>query len=89
MKVVTYGLGGWCEECDESHDHPFNNIVGIEEFPDPPQQPLSGLQLVAALNAALGLWTPEEASVVSGASVEALVAEVQAWAVAASSQPEA
>lgn len=25
--IVVYGLGGWCENCDDSHDHPLNNIV--------------------------------------------------------------
>lgn len=41
MQVVKFGLGGWCEHCDPSHDHPLNNILSIEEVPDliPEQQP--------------------------------------------------
>ena len=27
---VVYGIGGWCENCDETHDHPLNNIISIE-----------------------------------------------------------
>ena len=31
---VIYGEGGWCQECDSTHDHPLNNILEIEEIPD-------------------------------------------------------
>ncbi len=31
---VIYGDGGWCQECDETHEHPLNNILEIEEIPD-------------------------------------------------------
>lgn len=31
---VTFGLGGWCENCDPTHPHPLNNIISIEEIPD-------------------------------------------------------
>lgn len=24
---VTYGLGGFCADCDETHDHPLHNII--------------------------------------------------------------
>lgn len=30
-QVVTFGLGGYCENCDETHDHPLNNIIDIQE----------------------------------------------------------
>ena len=30
-RIVTFGLGGHCENCDESHDHPLHNIVEIIE----------------------------------------------------------
>ena len=36
-KIVTFGLGGFCENCDATHDHPLNNIVEITETPDEPQ----------------------------------------------------
>lgn len=28
---VTYGLGGYCENCDPTHPHPLNNIIEIIE----------------------------------------------------------
>jgi hypothetical protein len=31
MINITYGIGGWCENCDETHDHPLNNIIAYEE----------------------------------------------------------
>lgn len=30
----TYGLGGYCDECDETHDHPLHNIIERIEIPD-------------------------------------------------------
>lgn len=32
---TVYGIGGFCENCDASHDHPLNNIVHEEMLPDP------------------------------------------------------
>ena len=32
--TVTFGIGGYCENCDETHDHPLHNIVSIVEIPD-------------------------------------------------------
>lgn len=29
MPTVVYGLGGYCENCDETHTHPLHNIVEI------------------------------------------------------------
>lgn len=31
-KYITYGLGGWCENCDPSHDHPLHNIIAEGEY---------------------------------------------------------
>jgi hypothetical protein len=31
MLVVVYGVGGYCENCDPSHDHPLNNVISEEE----------------------------------------------------------
>jgi len=28
-QTITYGIGGWCQDCDESHDHPPENIVSV------------------------------------------------------------
>jgi hypothetical protein len=32
-REVTFGLGGYCEDCDETHDHPLHNIVEDVETP--------------------------------------------------------
>lgn len=32
--IVTYGEGGYCKDCDPSHDHPLNNLIAITEVPD-------------------------------------------------------
>jgi hypothetical protein len=32
--IVTFGLGGYCENCDETHDHPLHNIVETVETSD-------------------------------------------------------
>jgi len=34
--IVTFGLGGYCADCNESHDHPLHNIVEVVELPDEP-----------------------------------------------------
>jgi len=34
MIIYTYGLGGHCENCENSHSHPLNNIIEITEFED-------------------------------------------------------
>jgi hypothetical protein len=31
---IVYGIGGYCDPCDPSHDHPTNNILSQEEVPD-------------------------------------------------------
>jgi hypothetical protein len=31
MSETIYGLGGFCENCDETHDHPLNNIIEFIE----------------------------------------------------------
>ena len=33
-QIVNYGLGGYCIDCNPSHDHPLNNIISIEIIPD-------------------------------------------------------
>jgi hypothetical protein len=34
MQITVFGIGGYCENCDPSHDHPLNNLISIEEIPD-------------------------------------------------------
>lgn len=36
-KVIVYGIGGFCENCQNNHDHPQNNIVEQYELPEPEQ----------------------------------------------------
>jgi hypothetical protein len=31
---ILYGVGGWCKDCDPTHDHPLNNIIEAKEMPD-------------------------------------------------------
>lgn len=31
---TIYGEGGYCENCDQSHDHPLHNILSETEIPD-------------------------------------------------------
>ena len=32
--LTVFGLGGYCADCDTSHDHPLNNIISVEVIPD-------------------------------------------------------
>ena len=34
MRIITFGLGGYCENCDETHDHPLHNLVEVVEVED-------------------------------------------------------
>jgi hypothetical protein len=80
-KIVTFGLGGFCENCDETHDHPLNNIVEEYEI-DVPQQPLEGVEVLATLNAVLGIWSLQDAANAVKLTQAELIAEAQAWAAA-------
>jgi hypothetical protein len=35
MQKIVFGLGGYCENCDSSHDHPLHNIVEIIDIEEP------------------------------------------------------
>lgn len=76
MKTIRYGLGGY----DSSK--PNNNIVEEYEI-DVPQQPLQGVEVLATLNAVLGIWSLQDAANTVGLLPEDLIAEAQAWAAAA------
>lgn len=58
-QIVTYGIGGYCAECSESHDHPLHNIVSVEEVPDPEPDPR------IAILVSLGM-TEEQARIILG-----------------------
>ena len=32
--IVTYGIGGYCADCDPLHNHPLNNVISVEEISD-------------------------------------------------------
>lgn len=34
MRKIVYGVGGYCENCDSSHDHPIHNIIENIEIPE-------------------------------------------------------
>lgn len=80
-RIVTFGLGGWCEHCDPSHDHPPHNIVEVVEMPTT-HTPLDSIGVVATLNAVLGVWSLADAANVVGLSQQDLINEAQAWSVA-------
>ena len=61
-----------------------DGVLVKDEWVDVPYQSLCGHQIIAALNAALGVWTLQDAANAAGVDAEHLVAEVQAWAVASS-----
>lgn len=33
-KEIVFGVGGYCENCNETHDHPLHNIVEVVEIQD-------------------------------------------------------
>lgn len=53
MIITTYGDGGYCENCDSSHNHPLHNIVEQIEVPDPEPQPVDQVIELAEALAAL------------------------------------
>lgn len=57
-------------------------VIDITEVPDPEPTPLDAAGQTAALLAAKGLITEDEAASVSGHTKERLAAEVVAWAAA-------
>lgn len=57
-----------------------NGELVEDRWVDVPYAPLSDHQVVAALNAALGLWSVEDAANIARVPAEHLVAEVSAWA---------
>ena len=30
--IITFGFGGYCENCDDTHDHPPHNIISVVEL---------------------------------------------------------
>lgn len=81
-RIVTFGIGGWCENCDPSHDHPLHNIIEDIEVQST-QVPLDRLGVMATLNAVLGIWTLTDAANSVGLSEQELINEAQAWALGA------
>jgi hypothetical protein len=68
-KIITYGPSGYCENCDETHDHPMNNIIEVIELPDSPQELIeqNRQQAREALLARLGI-TADEAQLIWASS---------------------
>jgi len=38
-REITYGIGGYCENCDETHDHPPHNLISDIEIADDQELP--------------------------------------------------
>lgn len=57
-----------------------------DEWVEEPYLPLNGHQVVATLNAVLGVWALADAAHVAGVPIEHLIAEAEAWAVVASGE---
>jgi hypothetical protein len=60
---TSYGDGGFCENCDNTHDHPLHNIVAEYEIddPEPTEQERARISAMAKLKA-LGLSDSEVAA---------------------------
>lgn len=81
-KMITYGIGGYCENCDSSHDHPLHNLIEEIDIPDILKASLDFNGIFATLNAVLGVWTLEDAANAAKLTPEDLIAEAEAWAAA-------
>lgn len=76
MKEITYGIGGY------DPTKPNNNIVKVEEYPDPPASPLDSAGALATLLAVTETLTVQDAANAVGLTPADLVAEAEAWAMA-------
>jgi len=57
---ITYGEGGFCETCDNTHTHPLHNIIEQTEVDDlQPDQRATLRQSAKTKLAALGLSEDE------------------------------
>jgi hypothetical protein len=57
---ITYGVGGYCENCDDTHEHPLHNIIEQTEVDDPQPDERQQLRQSAKLKlTALGLSDDE------------------------------
>ena len=74
-RIVTFGIGGY------DPTKPNNNIIEDIEIPDPPQEPLDRIGVVATLNAVLGVWSLADAANAVGLTEQDLINEAQAWSV--------
>ena len=63
---ITYGEGGFCETCDDTHPHPLHNIIDQYEVEDPqPTEKEQARQSAITKLQALGL-TDEEIKALVG-----------------------
>jgi hypothetical protein len=75
MIITTYGLGGFCESCEDTHNHPLHNIVEEIEVPDPVEnvvvsQPITPLPIAGE--------TVDEVKASAEASINDLANQMQA-----------
>lgn len=64
--VIVYGIGGFCDDCKPSHNHPLHNIVEQYEVEDPEPSPeeIARASALAKLSA-LGLTEEEIRAILS------------------------
>ena len=80
IKEVTYGLGGYCENCDDTHNHPLHNLVEVIDIPEIPQKPLDPVGVLATLLVVEGVIKIEDGANAVGLLPKNLIVEAQAWA---------
>lgn len=76
MIIVTYGLGGYCETCDDSHDHPLHNVIEQRVIEDP--QPTGPAPLPPISLLPVGGDTIEEIKASADAAIADLAVQVEA-----------
>mgnify|MGYP007089737771 CR=1 FL=1 len=66
MQNITYGIGGYCVDCNDTHQHPLHNIIEIVEVENAQPETDHRSSAIAKLEA-VGL-TQDEISALLGAS---------------------
>lgn len=61
-----FGIGGYCENCDPSHEHPLHNIIEEVEVPEPEQ---TALEAAVEKLMLLGLTQEEAYAIATGSSI--------------------
>lgn len=76
MLIRRYGLGGYCDPCDTSHDHPLHNLVEQVEVDDVPETAPPTLEPISLLP--VGGETIDEVKASADAAIADLAVQVEA-----------